>query len=203
MKQFWTEKHKLNDVAHLTGSDLYAINTYMELPLMPDMDVLNIGVGMGKCTRQLKELTNNVYVLDICQEAIDKVKDVIIKGYLTPQSLPKYKFDLIMSHLVSQHINKEELTNHIEYGINALSLQGEMVIQIAVPINRNEVDYSDASAGAGSIKYTIDEVVELINIYGGRLTRLKFYERFLQYNMDWYIFHIKRINMIHIEEPEQ
>lgn len=112
IEKYWAQMHSISSVRYLSGSSGRC--TWDECGVTPFIkkgkNILNIGVGLGYCTRDLYDTGANVYVLDICEEAINRVEKFIIKGYLEKdiESIPDNFFDLAISHLVTQHMSDEK-----------------------------------------------------------------------------------------------
>ena len=113
IKQFWEESHKNKDILWLSdysGPDIWNTLKINEL-IKPKINVLNIGVGTGKCSYDLNKKGVNLYGLDIVEEPLKKL-DSIFKNYWTIKdmnTLPKEFFDLAICHLVAQHIEDKRI----------------------------------------------------------------------------------------------
>jgi len=104
IKDWWDIKHSEKSVPYLCGSRFNEVikNLYIEKIVSPRISVLEIGSGLGICTEEMKR-TMNVDVLDISRNAP-------YLTYLFPTSkIPYNRYDLIISHFVSQHMNDEDL----------------------------------------------------------------------------------------------
>ena len=131
MRDWWTERHSDGKNSYLGDSAGIAVWKFFGLEdyIKSEAVILNVGVGTGRCTKDLKDKgVKELHVLDITDAAIEKVKDIAV-GYTTPQDLPDNKFDLIISHLVVQHINDEELLFHLGHYLRSLKNAGFAALQ--------------------------------------------------------------------------
>ena len=135
IKEFWNTKHEINVTKGLTGSHLQEYMIYMNIKkfIKKDNKVLNIGVGLGYCTKELVDEGMLVDVLDISEKAIEKVKGITQSQFLTTdlEKLPKGKYDLVISHLVNQHMNDKDLINQIKHVLPSLKKDGVFAMQFA------------------------------------------------------------------------
>ena len=140
--------------------------------LFSNINVLEIGVGLGKDIIELNNLGINVYALDICEEAIEVVRNVV-KGYWLHTALegvlPSDFFDVGISHLVAQHMNDNDLRYQLKNVIRSLKLTGRLAIQYAQAKVENSVAQVDMLGAEmmGGVLRTINEMAVLVENSGG------------------------------------
>ena len=105
--------------------------------------VLEIGVGLGRSTRQIFEDKGEVYSVDISESALKGVSDFAYP-YTTAiaesdipkiDTLPTGVIDIAFSFLVCQHISDEMLSLHLLHVVRSLKESGLFCLQYAVDIN--------------------------------------------------------------------
>jgi len=169
--------------------------------LLPDTNILEIGVGLGKDIKELNKLGINVYALDICEEAMKVIQNVI-KGYWlhsTLDDLPSNFFDVCISHLVSQHMNNDDFKDQLKNVIRSLKSTGRLAIQYAQAKVDNsvaqlsEIDMLGAEMMGGVLR-TVNEVKMLVENSGGYI--LQDFEMRKGPNWVWRCVHIGRKNLL-------
>lgn len=145
MDKFWEEAHVGDKQYELTGAKPDAILKFLKLnkeTIANAKSCLVIGVGFGHETRYLADLGMKVSVLDISKKALERVRDITVNQYLPSQleSIPDNSFDLIISHLVTQHMSNEGLEEQVQNCIRSLKPEGIFAMQFAS--KRKDVAYS-------------------------------------------------------------
>lgn len=110
-ENFWNEKHLVNDNWWLTGT---SFNSLLNLHSLTSQDilrkkVLEIGVGLGTCTKDFFNLTTELYCCDISNIALDKVKNISKAQFLTKDLKSIPQVDIAFCHLVFQHCTDHEV----------------------------------------------------------------------------------------------
>jgi cyclopropane fatty-acyl-phospholipid synthase-like methyltransferase len=202
---FWNDAQRQNKRFELTGSELRAVELFLNLSskLKPNNKVLNIGVGFGYCTRELVKRGLIVSALDISPLALSRVKDVIENRY-TPKQLnqmPTNYFDVIISYLVTQHMTNQQLTIQLTECIRSLKTEGIFAIQFASSKSKNLTDDKSINTNLmkrGMVTRSFTFMNHLVNSCGGIITWHSFPVYFPRYHLSWYGIHIKKIS----SEPE-
>lgn len=134
--QWWDTAHKSNIRQWLSGNggpklwDTLGIRNRVQ----PGAKILEIGVGTGADIGELVNIgIKDIYVLDICEAAVDKVRDHVIDYWLAENfnHFPVNHFDLALSHLVSQHMSDEDLLVQMKHVIRSLKPTGVFAVQYA------------------------------------------------------------------------
>lgn len=179
-----------------TGTDVWhslKIDDY----IYPQQTILNIGVGLGSCTRSLAEIGCVVHVLDISQGALEKVKSVV-KACWLPETfcdVPENTFDLAISNLVSQHMRDDDLVCQIEGVISSLKPDGIFAMQFAFAWDSELNDLSnpeDTLVKGGGVCRTLGRMVQLVQSAGGTVVWAERIGMYPNYRSGWYALHIVR-----------
>jgi 2-polyprenyl-3-methyl-5-hydroxy-6-metoxy-1,4-benzoquinol methylase len=176
LNQWWNRAHETDHAYWLTGSpgpEVWARLGVEEL-LVPGAQALNIGVGLGRCTRDLAERGCAVSVLDISPAAVERVSDVAA-GYLADNlsSLPSGRFDVALSHLVAQHMSDADLSDQIHHVLRSLKPGGIFAMQYAnhkFGVADDQPQSLDMLKG-GSICRQEDQMAALVARAGGCVVR--------------------------------
>jgi len=187
LSDWWEEQHKNNVRLWLSGYSKEQVVDFLELEehLKVTDDMLNVGVGTGLCTREFFLFGINIDVLDICDEAIRKVSDVITTGYLKAEELPTNVYDLVVSHLVAQHISDEELLLQIICFLRALKPNGIIAMQF-VDCEGAPRDYSVEAQRKGGVLRSKKEVENIISKTNGKILKWIGPKRFSHTPTIWY-----------------
>lgn len=156
IKDFWEDAHKNNEELWLTGSYLQQIwEPMLILPyIKPGLKVLNIGVGLGRDTHELHTKDVIVDVLDISEIALERVKSITRNRYLSSNlpEIPTNEYDIAVSHLVTQHMNDEDLIEQINHVIRSLKPNGIFAMQFAF-IDNNQEDQKELNRVYKNVLY--------------------------------------------------
>lgn len=199
MLKYWEGRHLQNDPVMLTGFHIDEVWTWLNINnyLIPTTIVLNIGVGLGYCTKELWDLGLSVDVLDISHAAIGRVMDCSNNQYLSEniEKLPMNVYDLAVSHLVTQHIDDIELDRQIFYVLQSLKKDGIFAMQFAILPGDNrkmEERQTIIQQRAGGVTRTLSEIRSITERAGGYLhwnSEERVYEHTL---IRWQYIHIKK-----------
>ena len=195
IKDWWERAHIKQHKGWLTGSMGQEVWKNLEITdkLKVGANVLNIGVGMGHCTRELAKLgLNSLHALDISRKALDSVKDIAVCW--TPDKLsamPSNFFDVAISNLVAQHMSDKDLIPQIREVCRALKPDGVFAIQMAQNIdNKHKIDQSVKTQKTGGVLRTNKEITKIIKSAGGKIIRQWEGPNFPEYNSRWTFVHI-------------
>ncbi|HME44419.1 MAG TPA: class I SAM-dependent methyltransferase [Syntrophorhabdales bacterium] len=163
--------------------------------IYPNALVLEIGVGGGRDIRELHARGVKVHVLDITPAALDKVRAFTEGQWLEPQIelLPENRFDIAISHLVTQHISNEALSRQIKYVLRALKTNGVFAMQFADRIkgvDRTSYEETLDAQKEGGVCRSLEMIDELVNTSGGKITWVSLPQDFPT-GARWYNIHIR------------
>lgn len=204
-KDFWVNAHKNSARGPLTGTQLGELLNYFRLnkKIKKDMHVLNIGVGLGHCTRGLANRCK-VSALDICQGAVDKVSSATVAGYIHENldQLPQDSFDMAISLLVTAHMPEADLVQQLTHVIRALKPDGKFYCQFSAEDNEAENNIplrtvsfqKDPSVPASVQKNnrTMEYAKLLVDMCGGKVTFTSAKRNFPQHKAYWYYLVIQK-----------
>lgn len=196
----WRGYHETGYVPALTGTAFVHMLKYYELEniLFKDMNVLEIGVGLGLCIQGFHSRGCNVFALDICEEAFHKIRDYIAGSYLhtNVENLPEGFVDLAVSHLVTQHMSESDILKQFPAVIKSLKSSGSFRVQFAGSTIPEENNIKKTIVGmpadnkvsmlGGRMARTSDYATELVKKCGGTVTRTSTLKHFPKYQSYWY-----------------
>ena len=198
---YWEDKHDNNDIAWLSGYHLSDLIDYMNIEghLKSGNKILEIGIGFGYCTQELVDRGLLVDVLDISEKALERVKFITQNQFLTTdlEHLPKRKYDLVLSHLVTQHMNDRDLSKQIKYVLQSLKKDGIFAMQFAF---LEDIDYQaehetlqtiERQQGGGVIR-SLECIQELVNKNNGYISWVSDVRNFDHTIAKWQYVHIKK-----------
>jgi len=206
IKEFWEVAHKENKELWLTGSHLTSVWTPMKLmaKLASGIKVLNVGVGLGKDTNELVNKGAIVDVLDISQTALDRVKATTRNQYISSNldELPESEYDIAVSHLVSQHMNDDDLLDQIKYVLRSLKPEGIFAMQFAfideTPVSVNHLNEVYKSVDdipkdkKGHMFRSLLKMEDMVKKCGGEIIWVSDPRRYPNNPIKWYYIHMKK-----------
>lgn len=197
LPHWWDIVHAVDSLSFLTGSHLVEVAHRLEISdrIAPGATVLEVGVGLGYCTRELSSAGCVVQVLDISAVALGRVMNYVEGTYLSPALLPTETFDVAISHLVSQHMLDGTLVAQIREVVRALKPDGLFAMQFAGPKDPPYPELPiDLLAKAGMICRTPEQIETLVTNAGGKLARCVQKD-----GLNWYAAHIIKGSVPHAE----
>jgi len=198
IEDWWDQAHAVKHSLWLTESEGPEIWRALKVAnrIKPRTRILNIGVGMGMCTRGLVEHGAKVSVLDISPNAIHRVSDVIDAGYLASrlEELPKDAFDLVISNLVSQHMMDAELEAQLHHVIPSLKAGGLLAMQFSFAWNQSAMTLNNSPEAAkkGAICRTLGRIEAMVDQAEGMISWAQMIASWPEHNIGWYAVHIIR-----------
>lgn len=201
-KSFWEDCHSdsaQEDLSwYLTGSEPdqelnnLLVSSYLNTP----QKILLVGVGKGLTTQYLAKAGHSVDVLDISQNAINKVKNITQRQF-TPETfgeMPQRHYDLALSHLVAQHMNDSDLELQMHYIFKGLKPGGMFAVQftsLLVPEERYALRVAKPTdCMEGSVKRSLGHFEQLVIRAGGDIQLIYRQATYPNNNLIWYIAHI-------------
>ena len=141
IKNFWENKHETDNIPSLSGCeyeetiDMLKINEFIK----NDINVLEVGVGMGYVTKGLYDRNMNVSVVDISEIALKRVENYSDNLYNSNEliKLPSNYFDLIICMNVVQHIPTKELKEELKEFMRSLKVGGIFAVEF---VSSNKFD---------------------------------------------------------------
>ena len=199
LRKFWEDCHIGNNEYAVLVSDGNGSNLWRSLNIfnriLKRTKVLEIGVGQGSDIRKINEAGSNVYALDISQQAIDKVKDIIKGSWLAENidTLPSNFFDVVISHLVTQHMSNEDFKKQLKAVLRSLNSKGVFALQFADRIDGipdKEYNESVYFQKTGSVCRNFKMMERLIDEAGGKIIWSDGPINFPKNNSRWFYLNI-------------
>jgi SAM-dependent methyltransferase len=99
-----------------------------------DKNVLEIGCGKCKATREIQKLAKDLWVVDIAPTALARAAKIVgeekaIHVDCAPYDLPFRHFHMVISYVVVQHLSDVEVAHQIRYALRALRGDGRYYVQ--------------------------------------------------------------------------
>lgn len=174
LKDYWNEQHVLRNKKALTGSSLEQYCEFFGITkeFLKGKKILEVGVGLGRATAELRELVEILNVLDISDVALYNVSHLIDLGINDSKELPYGYYDVAISYLVAQHMNDSDLIIQMENIIRSLTKDGIFYIQWADANSHADKITIELEQGGGVLR-TIEEMTQLVTYAGGVLEPVK------------------------------
>ncbi len=164
--------------------------------LVKGTKVLYVGVGEGICIKELADMGIEIQAVDISPLALKRVEKYIKKGYLVDdlEGLPIGYFDVVIHHLVAQHLSDEYLKIHLKYGIRSLKESGVFAMQFAqaennIGLKADKDNRGFLSQTTGGCVRTLDEMKSFIQEAKGEVADVVGVKN-INTNITWYAIHI-------------
>ena len=195
MAQWWDECHSVDDTHYLTGSKGSSVWNSLHIAdrLTHGTKVLNIGVGLGQCTRSLCELGCVVDVLDISPVALERVADVVRAAWLPSQfeDMPIAYYDVVISHLVTQHMMPDDLNGQLSCVMRSLNSTGVFAMQFASKLSGEGGTLKlQREAKEGGVCWTLGEMSIMVENCGGRIVWDELLSSYPTHGSCWYGIHV-------------
>jgi len=184
----WLTGSSGRDVWHNLGISEYVFSKQV---------VLNIGVGLGNCTRDLVSCGCTVHVLDISISALEKVRGIVDACWLpeTFNIVSEGTYDLTISNLVSQHMRDDDLIYQIANVTKTLKHGGIFAMQFAFAWDSELNDLpntEDTLIKGGGVCRTLGKMIQLVQAAGGVVVWANRIGMYPDYRSGWYAIHIVR-----------
>lgn len=136
-KIFWEEKHSIDDNWWLTGTSIGNLLHYHELAedYLTDKKILEIGVGLGTCTKELNKLGKELFCCDVAESALERIKEYSTKQFISSDLNLIPPVDVAICHLVFQHCTDLE----IERIINDVNLTNDGIFSFQFAALENNI----------------------------------------------------------------
>lgn len=203
IQNWWDHHHQLkgNYRFWLTGSRGPKVWNYLNISrfIRPHEVVLNIGVGLGYCTRRLADKKCVVHALDISPQALARVEAFTARTWLPAHipDLPESTFDLAISNLVTQHMADKDLLQQISGVTRSLKTDGIFAMQFAFardPAKNDLAEPAEELIKCGGVCRSLAGMARLVSQAGGDIIWANRIGLFPQYDSGWYAIHIVRLD---------
>lgn len=197
IKDFWESSHKQKIHRWLTGSSLTQVKKNLDLSELIDTNhliILEVGVGLGYCTRELSK-NHEVDALDISIKALKNVEKFCQQTYANSEKLQSNKYDLIIVHLVIQHMSNISLNNLLIDLIRSLKPNGLLAIQNIVSLDNydyTDFDLSLEKEKAGNMVRSLSYMKDIISESGGTVKCSEYANIYSAENIQNLILHVTK-----------
>jgi ubiquinone/menaquinone biosynthesis C-methylase UbiE len=195
IKDFWEEKHKQEDIIYLSGVRGPMTLERLHVPNnLKGLKVLEVGVGLGHCTKYLHEHAGDLNCLDISEVALDRVKSFCTMKFLSTQldQLPDNCYDIAISHLVAQHMNDVDLQEQLLHVIRSLNNKGTFAMQYCFPIDGGVPMESEPAEKSGTVYRPVERMYRIIEKANGTIAAGFINNLFPRYKMGHAVVHIQK-----------
>jgi SAM-dependent methyltransferase len=200
IEQFWEDTHQKDDILYLSGHSGITVlrglfvTDYVDQLVPQESHILEIGVGLGICTKDLHALGFKISCLDISDKALERVKAFVAAKYKPDIlfRLPLWEFDLVISYCVTQHMNNNELIKQLQYVIPSLKATGIFAMQYSWPFSGYAQDEHYGALVSGSCNRPIEMMYKMVEDAGGKIVDSRIFSVSPQYHAGWGILHIMR-----------
>lgn len=194
-KEFWEKKHFNKEKYWLTGSKLVEIMSYHDLfdeiivKNNKKNKILEIGVGMGNLIKELKDYYGIIFGCDISEKALNNVKHLANKTFLTNELNKIPPVDLAICHLVFQHCD-DEMVKFIIQNVN-LSNKGTFCFQFAELQGEPNKILKKNLGGDNPMYYrSLNRIREIVNETNKKIVKISKPVKFDTENLTWYMIRV-------------
>lgn len=174
--EWWNDKHRKQSLENISDSPF--VSTWeclgIEKYIRSGLNVLNIGVGTGRCTKEMKSAGIDVSAYDVSSVALDNVKRDAKACYFPSDVLPDNAFDFAVSFLVTQHMSNEDLKQQIKKVLPSLKEQGIFAMQfITAPEDDTWTSSNDSDVlmrKMGGIRRNPEQMRQIAEECGAKVT---------------------------------
>ncbi len=168
---WWESKHLVKSERWLTGTRIKRYEDFFAIDFR-GRKVLEIGCGLAKATRQIAQVAEELWVVDISNTARIRASEAGATAIIledSPHALPKGYFDLVVSHLVTHHLLDEELKYPLGYAIESLNGEGVFAVQfMTIP---EFAEPMTIRPKAGTVSRTPQYFEQMVIANGGQVVR--------------------------------
>jgi ubiquinone/menaquinone biosynthesis C-methylase UbiE len=199
MTNFWEEQHKNEYKPCLSGSEYEQTINWLKINdiIKPNLNILEVGVGLGYVTKKLFENKLNVSSVDISEIGLERVKPYCEKTYNINNisELPSNYFDIIICNLVVQHISTEILIQELKEFMRSLKKDGVFSIQFVSSDNfdDNGINASFDDSQAGRLCRTPEVMKTIFKKFGGKCEIVNESPLTSAWLTRSYVFHVTKI----------
>ena len=151
-------------------------------------------MGLGYCTHELSK-NHKVDALDISIKALKNVEKFCQQTHANSEKLQSNKYDLIIVHLVIQHMSNISLNSLLIDLIRSLQPNGLLAIQNIVKLDNydyTDFDLSLEKEKAGNMIRSLSYMKEIISKSGGTVKFSEFTNIYSAENIQNLILHVTK-----------
>ena len=168
LQEFWNESHKTQNLRWLTNSNPESELEFLDFDLNKSSQtrILVVGVGTGSTANYLADRFKFVDAIDISEIALQNLSPKIKYRFTTNNYnlIPDRKYDVVLHHLVAQHMSTKELLLQIIELEKKLDFFGEIRMQIASSVleDRNDIEELEENQRIGKVLRSPEKLVSEI-----------------------------------------
>jgi uncharacterized UPF0146 family protein len=123
--KFWIDIHQGEGIKYLTGGSMFSTTKCLGVNhlIRSGLHVMEIGIGTGRCVRELAALGCNVTAVDICWEALEKVSGHAT-CYTSLDHVEQDSIELAISLHLLQHMDTPIARKHLADVIHVIGADG-------------------------------------------------------------------------------
>lgn len=170
IREWWDKAHKEFNNKLLSFSDIgyvfdtLCIKNYLD---KENITVLEVGVGIGKTAFGMFLHGFTVDIMDVSPIPLERLKYARNKFLFPEDSVINNEYDLIISHLVAQHMTNEDLDLQLSKIIPSLKKDGIFSMQFYLN-DIKEFDIVEAQK-FGGFPRTLEKLKELVEKNNGKI----------------------------------
>lgn len=172
---FWENAHRSGAHLWISGTpprEIYTRLNISEVVSRDKLSILNVGVGEGYCEVDLTNKGHSVDSLDISRSALMRVRNYVREGFLSAHDLQSNRYDLIIHHLVAQHMSCKDLEVQVTQLVRSLSRTGVIALQFASSQSDHTLTTSNQSESVlmqGGVLRSKTSIKGIANVSLGKL----------------------------------
>lgn len=197
--EFWDDAHRGNLHLWLSGTEperIWGNLRVQDRVLAGPQRILNVGVGEGHDTRALAKLGHRVDALDISPTALASVETVTENRFLPSDydAIPAGEYDLVLHHLVAQHMSNADLERQLTVLVRSLKPEGVIALQFATLLNGSydAVDDGPEAQKVGGVCRAPEALSLLVDRVGGEILKMELVGEYPEYNSGHCCLHARR-----------
>ena len=198
VREFWELAHKDKSHLWLSGtppSEVFERLKISECLKKRHLNILNVGVGEGYCTSALAKLGHYVDVLDISLNALANVENFTENQFVSSSDLSSGKYDLILHHLVAQHMSHQDLSTQLRHLVGSLNSEGLIALQFVSSSKNDQFITEDDDLSAqmhGGVFRSTQFITKIVESCGGIVNNVHTMESWHNSDAVFQTIHVKR-----------
>ena len=168
---WWESNHEQGNVQFLTGHGIHQYINYFEASaeFEKSKNILEVGVGTGRATRDMVNAGKTVHCVDVSKAALSNLQDVAeVYEVSNMHLIPAKGMDLAFHVTVAQHVDDRMLKHHLTHILRSLKDSGVCFMQFAQCAVANQLHEEIKAQTHGGWSRSVEEVTSDIELLGGK-----------------------------------